>query len=339
MIIDVHSHGLSEAFIVEMANTPGLGLPIETIGNHRYHIAGYGVLDPLIYDLQGRVESLKRRDVRLQLVGPPPPLISNGAKAADVSLARKINQSTAFVAANCDGLAAGLAAVPLGEPDLAADELKRAIDEHQFPGIVLSTSAGKRQLDDPAFDSLFQTIEDLDLFAFMHATTSALSATQTEYSLRTLVGWPTETTIAIARMTFAGVFERHPRLKLVLSHGGGTLANLLGRIDLGWSAPRYEANPACQAKISRPPSSYIRQLYFDTVVADPSVLNFVIDSFGADRVLFGSDFPYEIGDAEGELALPTLRGRTEAERQQILFANAQQLLGHRAPFAQDAALS
>jgi aminocarboxymuconate-semialdehyde decarboxylase len=287
----------------------------------------------LIYDLDGRIDSLARRGVRLQLVGPPPPLISNGAKAADAKLSRQINRSTAWLAANGAGRIGGLGVVPLGEPERAADELKRAIDEYDFVGVVLSTGAGVRHLDDPAFEPLFDAIESLDLFAFMHATSSTLSSTQTEYTLRTLVGWPTETTIAVARMTFAGVFERHPRLKLVLSHGGGTLANLIGRLDLGWSAPHYEANPACRARIVRPPSSYIRQLYFDTVVAEPNVLDFVIDTFGADRVLFGTDFPYEIGDAEGELALPCLRRRRDWERRLILADNARRLLGRRAPSA------
>lgn len=331
MIIDVHAHGLSEAFVLEMANTPNLGLPLEIAGPHQYRVAGYGTLDPLLYDLDGRLDSLKRRDVTLQLVGPPPPLVSNGARAASVDLTRRINRSTEWMVTNGEGRVGGLAVAPLGEPEQAADELRRAIGEHGFIGVAMSTGAGSRNLDDPAFDALFAAIEELDLFVFMHSTSSPLSATQTDYTLRTLVGWPTETTIAVARMVFAGVFERHPRLKIVLSHGGGTLANLIGRIDLGWSAPQYEANPACRANITRAPSSYIRQLYFDTVVADADVLDFVIATFGADRVLFGTDFPYEIGDAEGQLAMPAIVRRNDTERRAILGGNAARLLGRYAP--------
>jgi aminocarboxymuconate-semialdehyde decarboxylase len=177
------------------------------------------------------------------------------------------------------------------------------------------------------FEPLFATIEKLDLMVFMHSTSSALSATQTEYTLRTLVAWPTETTIAVTRLIFAGTFERHPRLKLVLSHGGGTLANLAGRLDLGWSAPKYEANEACRANITRPPSTYLKSLYYDTVVASPDVLALIISTYGADHVLFGTDFPYEIGDAEGALALPMLDSLPIVDREKVLSGNALRLMG------------
>ncbi|BBK41204.1 amidohydrolase [Allostella vacuolata] len=331
MIIDVHAHALSEAFVREMAASPGLGMPVEEIGPHQYRVAGYGILDPLIYDLPGRLESLRRRNVSLQLVGPPPPLVANGGRAAGVDLARRINQSTAWVAANGEGRIGGLAVPPLGEPEHAADELRRAVDAHGFLGVNLSTAAGARTLDDPAFEDLFATIEAMDLMVFMHSTSSALSATQSDFTLRTLVGWPTETTVAAARLVFAGVLERHPRLKIVLSHGGGTLASLMGRIDLGWSAPRYEANARCRENITRAPSTYLRQFHVDTVVADPDVLAFVVRTFGADHVLFGSDFPYEIGDAEGLLALPGIGRLPQPEQAAILRGNAARLLGPRLP--------
>jgi len=314
-----------------MAAVPGLGMPVSAVGDGTYHVKGYGLLDRLIYDLDGRLENLARRDVVLQLVGPPPPMVSTPDRAADTERARRINESTAWIVRHGAGRIAGLAVPALEQPELAVDELRRAVETHGFVGVALSSGAGRRVLDDPAFEPLFAAIEALDLMIFMHSTSSPLSLTQTEFTLRTLVGWPAETTVAVARLVFAGVLERHPRLKLVLSHGGGTIANLIGRIDLGWSAPRYEANPACRAHISKPPSAYIRQLYFDTVVAHPTVLDFVIDLFGADRVLFGSDFPYEIGDAEGALAMPCLDGRAPADRERILAGNAIRLLGRHAP--------
>lgn len=327
MLIDVHAHALSEAFTLQMANTAGLGLPLQVAGPRKYHLSGYGPLDSLIYDLEGRLESLKRRNVTLQLVGPPPPMISNGDKAADVELARLINQSTAWVVENGENRIGGLVVPPVGDPARAADEIRRAVEMHGFVGVALGTNAGTRTLDDPAFEAMFSAIEALDLFIFMHSTTSALSSTQTEYMLRTLVGWPTETTVAVSRLIFGGVLERHPNLKLVLSHGGGTLPNLIGRIDLAWSAPKYEANPACRAQISMPPSSYLRNLHFDTVVASADVLGFVIETFGPQRVLFGTDFPYEIGDAEGALAMPAIERLTELDQQAILSENALRLLG------------
>ena len=146
-----------------------------------------------------------------------------------------------------------------------------------------------------------------------------------------IVGWPTETSVAVARLIFAGILERHPNLKLVLAHGGGVLPYLLGRLDLAYSAPRYEANPACRANISRPPSHYLRQLYFDTSVLSAKALSFLIDQMGAESVLFGSDFPYEIGDADGAIALAALKAMDEPKLDAILCGNAKRLLGKRFP--------
>ena len=133
-------------------------------------------------------------------------------------------------------------------------------------------------------------------------------------------------TIAATRLIFAGVLERHPRLNLVLSHGGGTLPYLGGRLDLGYHAPRYEANPACRANITKPPSHYLSQFYYDTVVASPASLRFLIDLVGADRVMFGTDFPYEIGDADGAIALPVLAQLLAPQREKILGENARDIL-------------
>lgn len=327
MLIDVHAHGFSEPFVRRMAETPGLGFPLQATGPRSYHLPGYGTFDPLLYDLDARLESLKRRGVTLQLISPSPSIISNGAKVVSLEETRALNESTAWMVANGEGRLAGLAVPALGDPALAANELRRSVGQHGFEGVVLSTSAGPIPLDNPAFEPLFAEFEKLDLMIFMHSTSSALSATQAEYTLRTLVAWPTETTVAVTRLIFAGVLERHPRLKLVLSHGGGTLPSLAGRLDLGWSAPQYEANPACRANITRAPSTYLKSLYYDTVVASPAMLALLIETYGADHVLFGTDFPYEIGDAEGSLALPTLQNVPASDREKILSGNALRLMG------------
>ena len=329
MVIDVHAHAhaLSEEVVCRMASTPGFGWPLEATGPRGYRYAGGNPLDPLIYDLDARLVVMDQNRVTLQLLSPPPSVIANGDKVVGRDEARIFNQSTAWLVANGKGRLAGFAVPALGEPALAADELRRAVEHDGFVGVVLSTAAGPLPLDHPAFEPLFAAIETLDLLVFMHPTSSALSVAQTDYTLRTLVGWPTETTIAVTRLIFAGVLERHPRLKIVLSHGGGTLANLAGRLDLGWSAPRYEANAACRANITRAPSSYLKVLYYDTVVADPAVLDFLVKAYGSDHVLFGTDFPYEIGDADGALAMPALDRLPDADRAKIMSGNALKLLG------------
>ena len=140
-------------------------------------------------------------------------------------------------------------------------------------------------------------------------------ATRWGVYLNTVIAWPTEVTIAATRLIFSGVMERHPGLQLVLSHGGGTLPFLAGRLDLAYHAPKHEANPACRAHISKPPSQYLRQFYYDTVVASAASLRLLIDLVGAERVMFGTDFPYEIGDADGAIARPVIEQLSPNQRQ------------------------
>src|SRR5262245_4687602 len=326
MIVDVHAHGLSEDFIIAAANDPH-GWRVDIAAPRRYIAAGYGPLDLLLYDIEGRLAHLRARDVALQLISPPPPLVAAPGHAADAALTRALNASTAKLVADGEGLLAGLAVPAVGEPERAAGELRAAIERHRFPGVMLPSSAGDRPLDDPAFAPLFTAIEEMRLFVFMHPTGSYLSAGLRDFTLPIVVGWPTETSVAVARLIFSGTLKRHPGLKLVLAHGGGTLPYLLGRLDLAYSAPHHEANPACRAHIDHPPSHYLRQLYFDSAVLNPKTLGFLIDEMGADRVLFGSDFPYEIGDADGAIALSSLKTATADVRDAVLCGNAKRLLG------------
>jgi aminocarboxymuconate-semialdehyde decarboxylase len=190
----------------------------------------------------------------------------------------------------------------------------------------MPTSAAGVPLDLPQFEGLWDTIEELGLLVFMHATTAIPRETFGVYTLNTIIAWPTEVTVAATRLIFSGVLERHPHLHIVLSHGGGTLPYLAGRLDLAYHAPKHEANPQCRAHIVKPPSHYLRHLYYDTVNASPASLRFLIDLVGADRVMFGTDFPYEIGDSEGKIALPLIHSLPAHERDCILGGNAKTVL-------------
>jgi aminocarboxymuconate-semialdehyde decarboxylase len=170
MIVDVHAHGLSEDFIIETAKGPGRDWKVEIAGPRHYVAAHYGPLDPLLYDLEERLASLRSRRVVLQLICPPPPLVATREHAADVALTQRLNKSTAKLVADGEGLLAGVAVPAIGEPARAADELREAVEKHGFVGVMLPSSAGDQPLDDPAFAPLFAAIEHMKLFAFMHPT-------------------------------------------------------------------------------------------------------------------------------------------------------------------------
>jgi aminocarboxymuconate-semialdehyde decarboxylase len=323
MIIDVHAHALTREFLTELAREKAFG--IETKGDG-FGFGGYGPLDPLLYDVEGAAQSLVTRDITLQLVSPPPRIVSHAGWGADRAFARRLNKQTADFVKQAGARHGGLAVPALTEPEYAVAEISRALDEDGLTGVALPTSAAGRPLDDSAFEPLFAECARRGIIVFMHPTTGVERPAFGQYTMLQLVGWPSETALCVSRLIFAGVFERHPGLKLVLAHGGGTLAMLAGRIDLAYEASTYEANPDCRKHISRPPSSYLNQIFFDTVVAHPAALRYLIDLVGHRQIVFGSDFPFEIGDPQGGKALPAIAALPENVAADILYNNAAKIL-------------
>jgi aminocarboxymuconate-semialdehyde decarboxylase len=341
MIVDVHAHVISKALLDRFARDGAFGLHHGRGGE--VLMRGYGLFDPEVFDHEKRLARLDDMGVDLQLASPIANFTTWPGEAADVELARALNESTAACVAESGGRFAGMAALALGEPARAVEELGRAVEEHGFVGVEIGTYAGDRPLDHPSLEPVFAEIERRGLVVLMHPSSAVTdppapagaswsyadqpAPSWDEYTLTTILAWPNETARATARLIFAGTLERHPELKLVLSHGGGTLPFLRGRLDLAYTAPDHEYNPDCHAYISKPPSEYFDQLLFDTAVGQAESLHFLIDTVGAERVVFGTDDPFEIGDMAGRMALPALRDRDAAESDQILGATLARILG------------
>jgi aminocarboxymuconate-semialdehyde decarboxylase len=323
MIIDVHAHALTRDFLAELARENAFGIEAKGDG---FGFGGYGPLDPLLFDVEGAVDSLAARDITLQLVSPPPRIVSHAGWGADRAFARRLNRQTADFVKQAGARHGGLAVPVLTQPEFAVAEISRALDEDGLTGVALPTTAAGRPLDDPAFEPLFAECARRGVIVFMHPTTGIERPAFGQYTMLQLVGWPSETALCVSRLIFAGVFERHPGLKLVLAHGGGTLAMLAGRLDLAYEAPRYEANPDCRKNISRPPSSYLRQVFFDTVVVHPATLRYLVDLVGHEQIVFGSDFPFEIGDPVGAKSLPAIGQLPDTIAADILYNNAAKIL-------------
>jgi aminocarboxymuconate-semialdehyde decarboxylase len=323
-MFDVHAHALSESLLDTYAKAGTHGLSRDPDGDIQ---TPWGQLDLDVFRFEPRFERMDEMGVERQVITPIPGFTTWGDWAANVEEARALNASIAECVEVSDGRFEGFASLALGEPEQAVEELTRAIDEHGFTGAFIGTHAGGRHLDDPAFEPLWTELGRLGIPVFMHPMSAEPTPRWDEFTLTTAIYWPNETALAVGRLIFAGVLERHPGLTLVLSHGGGTLAFLRGRLDLAYHAPKYEYNADCQANISKPPTDYLKQLYYDTAVASPESLHFLIDLFGADHVLFGTDDPFEIGDTGGTIALPAIRERTRDEQEQITGGTLTRLLG------------
>ena len=328
MIIDVHAHAISEELAHEMSKSPWFGLQLEPLAEGGYAHPNYGPLDPLVFDLEGRLESLERRGVDLQLVSPPISIFLDHNQVGSVEPSRRVNEYTTKLVKEGGGRLDGLAVPCLAVPAKIPDELRRTVELHGFKGVALNTHAAGRFLDEPDFEPLFATLEDLGLLTFMHPSPNISHPSLRDYTLHTTVAFPTETTIAAARLIYGGVFERHPGLKLILAHGGGTLPFLRDRINLGYNASTYEHNPACRANITKPPGDYFGQIYYDSLLAGSASFQFLVGLVGADRVVFGTDFPFEVGDPEGRLGLPAIESLPETDRDKILGGNASAILAN-----------
>jgi aminocarboxymuconate-semialdehyde decarboxylase len=218
-----------------------------------------------------------------------------------------------------------LGTVPLQDPGAAAAELEALMDSG-FAGVEIAASVNGLPLGDDRFAPFWAAAEATRALVFIHPTTRGFTGGAfDDYYLWNLVGNPTETTVAAAHLVLAGVLERHPGLQVLLAHGGAALPALRGRIRHGWSA----VAPA-RAKLREDPEASLRRLYYDTVVFDPDVLRELVAFAGADHVLLGSDYPFDMADARpaDTVAAAGLRPADEAA---VLGGNAARLLGLEVP--------
>jgi aminocarboxymuconate-semialdehyde decarboxylase len=240
-------------------------------------------------------------------------------------LARTLNELTVdALGAHPDRFRA-MAAVPMQAPGLAADELGYALEELGMIAVEIGTAIAGAELDDPELEPFWVAAEALDAMVLVHPPNRSLGYERLRnYFFDNIVSNPAEETIAAAHLIFGGVLERHPELRVFLTHGGGFLPYQIGRQDRG-----YAARPALTAtRLGSPPSTFLRRFFYDTVVHSPDALRFLVERVGADRVLLGSDYPFPMGDPE---PVATVRGAglDAAETDAILGSNVPAALGRR----------
>jgi aminocarboxymuconate-semialdehyde decarboxylase len=215
-----------------------------------------------------------------------------------------------------------LGAVPLQDPELAAAELEALMATGMVGGVEIAASVRGTYLGDDRFAPFWAAAEATAALVFIHPTTRGFSdPVFDDYYLSNLVGNPMETTIAAAHMVLAGVLERHPELRVLLAHGGGALPALRGRLRHGWSF-----QPRARARLTEPPEASIRRLHHDTITHDPALLRELVAFAGAERVLLGSDYPFDMADARPADTVAAA-GLSPDDERAVLGGNAARLLG------------
>ncbi|MBI4636900.1 MAG: amidohydrolase [Candidatus Rokubacteria bacterium] len=247
------------------------------------------------WDPRRRLEDMDRLGIDRQALSPPPVMFCYWAEPrAGQAWARMQNEHIASVVARDAARFAGMATVPLQHTGLAIEELRHARETLGLRAVEIGTSPGGRELDDPALFPFFEACRDLDVAVFVHPATPLVGQDRmAKYYFPLIVGNPLETALAISKLILGAVLERLPELRVCFAHGGGAFPFTLGRLNHGWSV-----RPEAQAAIAKEPREYARLLYFDSLTHGARNLRFLVDEFGAGRVMMGSDYPFDMGSPD-----------------------------------------
>jgi aminocarboxymuconate-semialdehyde decarboxylase len=273
-------------------------------------------------DIDYREQVLKEQGIDTQVITLTTPGTHVEAPATAVRLAKLVNDAFARVVADKKGRFAALATLPLCDPAASVAELRRAMEQLHFRGAMVFSNINGVALSDQRFWKLYEVADELGAILHIHPTNPVGVEAMLDYWLMPLVGFHMDTTLAASGLVFSGVAERFPRIRWVLSHLGGAIPYLGERLDRG-----YEAFADCRKNISRPPTSYLKEFYFDTVNFDPRALELSVQFAGPDHILAGSDYPHQIGSIEKMLESLKCTRVSEPDRKKILGGNAQRLLG------------
>ena len=241
-----------------------------------------------------------------------------------VASARIQNDTLAAAVEDFDGRFAAVGAtVPLQDVDAAIAEMDRAVDDLGFRGLQIGGTVDGHNLDEARFRPFWQAAAAKGVPVILHPNGYEESHRLDDYFFVNCIGNPLETTVAVHRMVFSGLLEELPELKLVLLHGGGYVPFYAARADHTW-----EVRPETRTRIpDRPPSHYFKRLYYDTMVFQPAYVRHLIEIVGSDRVMMGTDFPFDMGETDPVGLIDRVEGLTEPERDAIKGANAARLFG------------
>ena len=248
-------------------------------------------LRPQLFDERLILAEMDRRKLDAAAISPPPQLFAYWSDPeVGERIARSVNDGLAEMRRARPDRFLPLASLPLQDAARAARELERACGELGLRGAALCTHVNGVDLDMAALDQVFAAAERLDVPLFLHPQNAGDPARLHDYHLWNLIGFMMETATAAARLLLSGTFERHPRLKVVLAHGGGFLPYQLGRLDHG-----HEVRPELNTRLPKPPTAYLGNIFCDSLTHDAQALRFLIDRIGADHVVLGSDHPFDMG--------------------------------------------
>ena len=279
---------------------------------------------PKLTDIALRLKDMDRMGIDIQAVCPAPHQTYYWTEPGmGAELSRTINERLAEIVAQHPDRFVALGTVPLQDVSLALAELEHCVRKLGMRGVEINPSVRGMDLTDARLnlEAFFAAVQALDVLIFMHPIGFTHGERLVNHYFSNIIGNPLETTVAASHLIFDGVMERHPKLKVVLPHGGGYLAHYWARMDHA-----YRARADTRGQMKRKPSSYLERFYFDTITFDHGMLAHLIARFGADHVVLGTDYPYDMGVERPLDFIGGVKGLSSVERAAVEGGNAARLL-------------
>jgi aminocarboxymuconate-semialdehyde decarboxylase len=296
MKLDLHTHFYTDEFFKTINDLPsefsfGTSSSGQTIITYR-GTRFFGVT-PAMTDVAKRIEDMDRVGIDVEVVSLSTPNVFFTDAEHQPAVARMMNDSYAELIARHPKRFKGFASIPMDAPDAALDELHRAIDTLKLNGVVLLSNIGGKSLTSPGYRPFFEEANRMKLCIFLHPMIPTNSEAFREYVLGPIIGFPFDTSLAVARMCYDGMFEELPDIRWIIGHLGGAIPYLMERMDNG-----FRDFADCRVKIDKLPSVYLKRLYYDTVSFSPYTLKMVRDMVGAEHMVMGSDYPHLLGSID-----------------------------------------
>ncbi len=332
MVIDAHAHIVPGAFVEDVRGGRfGDALSIEqgpkwellVIKSTAEGAARIfkNALPPETFDLSIRRRHMDEMGVDRQILSIVPPAMAYGLDAGlTKEIAAAFNERVGEVVAREPERFSSVATVPLQDPAAAADELERAVKRGHV-GVQIGSNVAGENLDDPSLDIFWQKAEQLEIPVFIHPLNQIGGGNRLKkYELGNLLGVPFEGAIAAASLIFGGVMDRFQSLKIMISHMGGATPWLRGRMEHG-----YHAREGARVNDIQPPESYLRRFHYDTIVHNAECLEFAAKTLGTDVILYGTDYPFDMGYLGPAKKVPGLSRLSSEDQKKLLSENAEKL--------------
>ena len=328
--IDIHTHFMPREYL-DLLDREGGGHGVKVVRSDGkgpiivYEGHPFGPIDDVFFDAEKRIAHMDAQRVDVHCLSLSPPMVYWASPELGLELARVFNDGTAKVARTYPSRFIAIATLPMQDVPAAVAEGGRAVKELGMQGFYLGSNVMGKYLDHEDFWPVFELAQSLDIPVFVHPLRVVGAERMDEFYLHNSIGNPTETALTISRMIYRGVPARFPDLKLCFAHAGGSFPYLVGRLDR-----TYKMRKECQ-HLDKPPSGYLKNITFDTITHHSAVLEFLIKSMGPDKVLMGSDYPFDMGDDDPMGSVEGVPGLAQADLERIVSGNALNILGLKIP--------